>query len=489
MNRPAGFDLPLASVRRMFEGVIPATLCTASPDGVPHLCFLTQVEYVDDEHVALSFQFFNRSRQNILATRRAALTVDDPYTAAGIELDIEYLRTEQSGPLFERMKAKLAGIAAHTGMTGIYRLQGADVYRVLAVHKLPGRNELEAPAPRCDLASASRALSERLAACTDMAMLIDTAMTGLRELLRIDHSMLLLADPALGRLYTVASLGYERSGLGSEIAIGQGIVGLAAREGVPMRIGHMSQAYAYGRAIRATAIAQGVEAVADESPIPLPGLANPRSQLAVPLRSMGRVIGVLLVESDHDQHFSYDDEDALTVLSTQLAMGLTLLQPVEPEPVAPEPAGRGAVGGALPSSGAAAGTGGGAGAAGADAAGMTDAGTCQPPPDAPLLVLRHHAPTDSVFLGADYLIKGVAGAILMRLVETWQAEGRCEFTNRELRVDPRLRLPDITDNLEARLILLQRRLAERDGGIRIEKTGRGRFRLVVAGAVRVEAIA
>lgn len=46
-------------------------------------------------------------------------------------------------------------------------------------------------------------------------------------------------------------------------------------------------------------------------------------------------------------------------------------------------------------------------------------------------------------------------------------------------MDSRIRLPGVSDNLEARLVLLQRRLDERAAGIHLEKTGRGRFSLSV----------
>ena len=94
-----------------------------------------------------------------------------------------------------------------------------------------------------------------------------------------------------------------------------------------------------------------------------------------------------------------------------------------------------------------------------------------------------------MFLGDDYLIKGVAGAILWKLVGDFVRKGRTEFSNRELRLDTTLGLPDIADNLEARLILLQRRLAERSRDLAIEKTGRGRFRLRVLRPVQLHEVA
>jgi len=115
----------------------------------------------------------------------------------------------------------------------------------------------------------------------------------------------------------------------------------------------------------------------------------------------------------------------------------------------------------------------------ATAANATDLPVAAPTPAPPLRV-RHYDHDDSVFLDDDYLIKGVAGAVLWKLLRDHAQHGRTEFSNRELRLAPDIRLPEVGDNLEARLVLLTRRLVDRQACVRLEKTGRGRFRLCVA---------
>jgi hypothetical protein len=441
------------SIRAALEGAIPATVATCSADGVPNVSFVSQVYYVDADHVALSFQFFNKTRRNVLETRRAAALVIDPDSFARYRLALEFLRLETSGPLFERKKAHLAGIASHTGMTGVFRLQGADVYRVSSVEQVAGATLLGAVPQRHHLA-AVRAIAQRIAGCADLSNLLDEALAACEDHLGIRHAMILMADARAQKLYAVASRGYDASGVGSEIAYGEGVIGVAAREMTPIRIMHRASEWGYGRAIRDSAAAGGLSELLDTE-IPVPGLPDSRSQLAVPVVVGSTLSAVLYVEDVVDRRFGFDDEDALVAVAALL--GPTIRGMQELAESAAEPAPDRAP--ALPATG-------------------------------PPLMVRHYAADDSVFLGDDYLIKGVAGAILWKLLRDYTQEGRTEFTNRELRLDPSIRLPDITDNLEARLILLQRRLGERTAFLALEKTGRGRFRFRVGRPVElVETVA
>jgi hypothetical protein len=242
--------------------------------------------------------------------------------------------------------------------------------------------------------------------------------------------------------------------VGSEIAFGEGVIGVAARERTPIRIMHRAYEWGYGRAIRDSAAAGGLSGLLDTE-IPLPGLSDSRSQLAVPIVVGNCLSAILYVEDVVDRRFGYDDEDALVAVAALLGPTIRGMQELAESAADPAPRRGAAPGAAHPSNGPPA------------------------PAAGPPLAVRHYRADDSVFLGDDYLIKGVAGAILWKLLSDFKREGRTEFTNRELRLDAAIRLPDITDNLEARLILLQRRMAERTPYLGLEKTGRGRFRFCV----------
>jgi adenylate cyclase len=445
-------NIRLEAIRDCFEGSIPAMVATADPDGVPNVAYLSQVEFIDGEHLALSYQFFNKTRKNLMANPRACLVVTSPLAIIQYRMSLEYVRTETEGPLFEKMKAKLAGIASHTGMSGVFRLLGSDVFRVLDIEALPGEPAPAVPSTR-NLLAALRASAARIAACGDLERLLDETVACLKEHFNIAHAMILMLDESGSKLFTVASHGYAQSGVGSEIAVGQGIIGVAARERTPIRIGHMSAEYSYSRAIREN-IKESDQAHALETEIPFPGLAEPHSQLAVPILAHQRLLGVLFVESEVDMSFNYDDEDALLSLASQLALSMQLLRNASDATTA--------------------------------AAETTPA---EKPRAAPVsgepLAVRRFPENDSIFIGDTYLIKGVAGAILYAMLQDYVDTGRTEFSNRELRLDPRVRLPDVDDNLEARLILLIRRLRERDTGLRVEKAGRGRIQLCVDRPIRL----
>ncbi|MNJ77738.1 hypothetical protein D3C77_753090 [compost metagenome] len=81
------------------------------------------------------------------------------------------------------------------------------------------------------------------------------------------------------------------------------------------------------------------------------------------------------------------------------------------------------------------------------------------------------------------------GRLLFHFLRLYAESGRCDFTNREVRLESALRLPDLKDNLETRLILLRRRLEERQAPVRLSRPGRGQIRLEVEGSPHLEFIA
>jgi hypothetical protein len=302
------------------------------------------------------------------------------------------------------------------------------------------------------LASLS-SLTDRLGRCGDLEEVLTTSLDALADLFGFEHSLLMMLDETGASLYTIASRGYDRPGIGSEVALGEGIIGKAAAEGHPMRIGSLQRMLTYARSAR------GVSEAGQDREIPLPGLAFAQSQLAAPAVVMGQTLGVLAVETERLGAFTAEDERLLAIVAHLVATAIELDRVGTPAMV-------------------------GAGPEPADVQGAAD--TIEPARGARSATVRFFPVDGSTFIDGDYLIKGVPGRILWRMLREHEDTGRTEFTNREVRLDPSLELPAFRDNLESRLILLKRRLDERQTPMRIHKTGRGRFELVIDGTLKIE---
>ncbi len=132
-------------IKPAMEGVIPSSIVTCSLAGVPNMTEISQIYYVDETHVALSHQFFNKTHRNVRENPYVFACVRDPGTWQEWLLEMQYDHSETEGPTFDEMDLKIEAIASMTGMEGIFKLHAADVYKVTSVRKSKSRGTLLTP--------------------------------------------------------------------------------------------------------------------------------------------------------------------------------------------------------------------------------------------------------------------------------------------------------------------------------------------------------
>jgi hypothetical protein len=175
-------------------------------------------------------------------------------------------------------------------------------------------------------------------------------------------------------------------------------------------------------------------------------MADSESQMAIPLLVQNRLVGVLALEARSSLTFSQWHEAFLQVLANQIAAGIDRML---------------------------------------DQARDDEAGPPERPsasslkPSERRRSFTYYRNDDCVFVDGEYLIRNVPAKILWKLLRNHETDGRTEYSNRELRLDPTLGLPAFKDNLESRLILLRKRLEQKCSDVRIVPTKRGRFALEI----------
>ena len=128
-------------IKPAMQGVIPSTMVTCSLAGVPNVTDISQVWYVDESRVALSHQFFNKTHRNIRENPFAKLIIRDAQAFGEWHLELQYDHSEDEGSLFDEMDTKLEAIASMSGMSGVFKLRAADIYKVLSVRRSRSREQ------------------------------------------------------------------------------------------------------------------------------------------------------------------------------------------------------------------------------------------------------------------------------------------------------------------------------------------------------------
>jgi adenylate cyclase len=183
----------------------------------------------------------------------------------------------------------------------------------------------------------------------------------------------------------------------------------------------------------------------DRHEIPLPGLDDAQSLVATPIVVRDRLLGVLYVDSLDPGRFDTADGQLLDLVARHIGMSIGLLD-TNVDDLSPVP----------------------------------QRAYSRPNVHSRGRSIAFHDADGTVLLDGDYVIRGVAGRLLVAMLSEHLRSGRTHFSNRELRLNRDVGLPAGNDNLDARLVALRRRLAERGDPVQLERVGRGQLELLVS---------
>lgn len=118
------------------QGVVPSSMVTCSLAGIPNNTPISQVFYVDENHVAISHQFFKKTLQNIQENPVMCIIITCPIEYKLRKLMLRFKETQESGEIFESMKLQLDIIATRQGKEGVFVLKAAEIFEILSIETL-----------------------------------------------------------------------------------------------------------------------------------------------------------------------------------------------------------------------------------------------------------------------------------------------------------------------------------------------------------------
>ena len=154
----------------------------------------------------------------------------------------------------------------------------------------------------------------------DLDKIYDIVLRTMDEFFGFRHSIILLFED-IDRLRVVACHGYEDPALGGTVAVGTGVIGTVAKRRRLMRVSNLRSQRAYFATIRSQMEEAGRTGELGQI-VPVPGLADAESQIAIPLVIKDRLIGIFSVESREQKPFSEHEETLATIVASQAASAI-----------------------------------------------------------------------------------------------------------------------------------------------------------------------
>lgn len=295
-------EIRLSQLRHCFQGIVPALICTHDQEGTPNISYLSHVDFVSEGEIALSNQFFSKTKRNVLATKRALLIVYLPGTLQQYELRLCFCRSETSGELFEKMALRLSIIAATEGKAHVYELLSSDIYRVESIRPRLGMTSAPAILPPPELLRTGFTPGE---IALGFAESLNARSLGTKEAM-----LLLLKAVRFG-------LGFEDCFLYQNDRPVEGPEFFADHANVIRKVTN------YGKPI----MLSGLQLLRRyyNSLLPEKEQFRERSlsrQLAIPVVAQGKVLAVLILEDDRMESWDYELVSALKSMCATLALRL-----------------------------------------------------------------------------------------------------------------------------------------------------------------------
>src|SRR5688572_5569328 len=158
-------------------------------------------------------------------------------------------------------------------------------------------------------------ISTRINVSLDLDFTLKTLLEQLDQFFGFKHSMILLANSKDRFLSVRASHGYNEKGTGARVGFGKGVIGTVAKRKKMLNVPNIASRVAY---LSGTDIQDTEQQIM----IKMPGLRNPKSQVAFPLMIQDELVGVIAVESEEQRIYRNEDEQIISIIAEQAAMAI-----------------------------------------------------------------------------------------------------------------------------------------------------------------------